>query len=38
VITDNDTGADAYMAFGWYGGSTDTSVNIDCSVVDLEST
>lgn len=36
-FTDNDTGAYAYMASGWYTNSTQTSVVIDYSVVNIAS-
>ena len=36
-FTDNDTGAYAYMASGWYADSTYTNVIIDYSVVNVQS-
>lgn len=35
-FTDNDTGAYAYMASGWYADSTQTKVVIDYSVINVE--
>lgn len=37
-FTDNDTGAYAYMASGWYADSSRTNVIIDYSVVNVEAT